>query len=369
MTHHYLDYNATAPLKPEVLEVMRELLAMPLNPSSVHANGRKARGIVEDARRAIGEVVGAFANEVAFTASGTEANNWALAAFPDHVLVASAIEHASVLKPAQHRQAAVIPVTRDGVVDMVALERLLPQQGHFLVSVMIANNETGVIQPVAEIARTVHARGGLLHCDAVQGLGKISVDFNTLGCDLMTLSAHKMGGPVGVAALVAKNTVPLQPLLRGGGQELGRRAGTENVAAIAGFAKAAVSIDLQHMQQLRGWLDAWERNIIDYTQGACEVAGRHVARLPNTSCVSAGCMPSETQLIHLDLAGIAASAGSACTSGKIEPSHVLAAMGMPPGLAAGTLRISGGWATRERDIIALTAAWKALYARKQAQKH
>ena len=246
---HYLDYNATAPVRPEVLEVVQELQSLPLNPSSVHAYGRQAKSVMENSRRKIAEIIGAFPNEVVFTASGTEANNWALLAFaPQHVLI-SAIEHSSVLKTAHNiAKPVIIPVTADGIVDLDALSKLLPQEACF-VSVMLANNETGVIQPIRQIADMVHAKGGLLHCDAVQAFGKIPVDFTALDCDLMSVAAHKMGGVVGAAALVVKNNLPVLPLITGGGQELNRRAGTENVAAIAGFSKAAELMDFEKITE------------------------------------------------------------------------------------------------------------------------
>lgn len=361
MIKHYLDYNATTPARPQVLEIMHELQALPLNPSSVHENGRKAKGIVDNARRTIGETVGAFANEIVFVASGTEANNWALRAFPQYKTFLSAIEHSSVLKTAGTLDnPVIIEVTKDGMVDIAAFEKSLPQE-KFLVSVMLANNETGVIQPLQEIAKIVHKRNGLVHCDAVQALGKIPVDFTALGCDLLTISAHKMGGAAGAAALIVKNNLHLSPMLIGGGQELNRRAGTENVTAIAGFAKAVELIDLKALNLLRPWLDRFESEV---KKLGGKVIGEDATRLPNTSCITMPNVTAETQLISFDLEGIAVSAGSACSSGRIEPSHVLKAMGLKAQEASTAMRASGGWATTEHDITTLTESWKKLYTRK-----
>jgi cysteine desulfurase len=359
---HYLDYNATAPVRPEVVAVMRELLPIPLNASSIHAQGRRAKSIIEDARRTIAEIIGTFANEIVFTSSGTEANNWALRSLKSLPLFISGIEHSSVLGTAQAiGMPDILPVTREGIVDMAVCAGLLPQDEPFLVSLMLANNETGVIQPVREMAELVHARGGLLHCDAVQAFGKIPVDFTMLGCDLMTLSAHKMGGLVGAAALVVKNGLTFAPMLTGGAQEMKRRAGTENIAAVAGFAEAAKRIDLAHMQNLRGWHDAMESQILSASHGSAFIFGASAQRLPNTSLIAMPGTPSETQLIRLDLEGIAVSAGSACSSGRIEPSHVLAHMGIDEQSANSVLRISSGWATSKADLDVATEAWKALF--------
>jgi len=359
---HYLDYNATAPLRPEVIAVMQECLGLPLNASSIHAAGRKAKTLIEDSRRALAGTLGAFANEVVFTASGTEANNWVLRRLRMLPVCVSAIEHSSVLKTAQAITVPdVIPVTKEGIIDLAALEQL-PEGEPFLLSLMLANNETGIIQPVREAADIVHARGGLLHCDAVQAFGKIPVDFTALGCDLMTISGHKMGGPVGAAALIVKNGLAFAPMLTGGGQEMNRRAGTENVAAIAGFAKAAALVDFASMKTLRGWLNALEAEVEKASGGTAVIFGGRAERLPNTSLIAMPGVSSETQLIHFDLDGIGVSAGSACSSGRIEPSHVLEAMGVEEALAGSALRISGGWATVEGDVRAAAKAWKAMAA-------
>lgn len=360
---HYLDYNATTPALPQVLEIVKELHSFPLNPSSVHAGGRKAKQVLDSARRTLAEVIGAFPAEIIFTSSGTEANNWAIRSFSGEIVLASSIEHSSVLKTAQQRNHILVPVTADGIVDLEKLKEIVKDKKNFLVSVMLANNETGVVQPIQEIAALVHEAGGLLHCDAVQAFGKIPVDFTALGCDMMTLSAHKMGGTLGAAALVVKNGLPLQPFITGGGQEQNRRAGTENAAAIAGFAKAAELIDFGHMAQIRHWLDEFEMKVAAL---GGQIIGKNAPRLPNTSCIVMPNVTAETQLISFDLEGIAASAGSACSSGRIEASHVLKAMGMETAQATTALRISGGWATTQKDIDILTSAWEKLFRRKHA---
>lgn len=390
----YLDHNATASMRPQARDVMAALLGEPLNASSVHGPGRKARAVIEDARKKIAEALNCFHGEIIFCGSGTEANNLALNQVSGLRLQVSAIEHASVLKAAKQRRPGVgrdiIAVNESGVIDLAALDRALsnpsscdliagssladkldaavkPQHdgGKYktLISVMLANNETGVIQPIREVVEIARKYGALVHCDAVQALGKIPLDFSALGVDMMTVSAHKMGGPVGAAALVVRDKLPISPLLLGGGQEKNRRAGTENVAAIAGFAKAVELIDLGHMRQLRNWLDEMEKNISSPFQWGENIIGARALRLPNTSCIAMPGVPSETQLISFDLEGIAVSAGSACTSGRIEPSHVLKAMGVEDALAGTAIRVSGGWNTQETDIKAFARAWKTLYQR------
>jgi cysteine desulfurase len=274
----------------------------------------------------------------------------------------SAIEHSSVLK---HAGEGVIAVTPAGIIDLLALETALKNQPPALVSVMLANNETGVIQPIAEIATLVHAHGGLLHCDAAQALGKMPVDFGALGADMLTLSAHKCGGPVGAAALVVRRNLPLHPLLVGGGQELGRRAGTENVAAIAGFAAAVGAIDLVHMRELEGWRGSMEAVLVE---AGGVVFGNACPRLPNTTCVAMPGVSAEVQLMHCDLAGVSISAGSACSSGRIAPSHVLAAMGVPESLAASAIRVSSGWGSTRAHYEAFIKAWMILQQRQTHKK-
>jgi len=367
----YLDWNATTPLRPEAREAMAATWELSGNPSSVHAEGRQARRLVEEARAALAAAVGALPRNLVFTSSGTEANALALtpglrtvSRGPVQRLLASAVEHASVLSGGRFAPKAVanIDVTRSGVVDLDHLRRQLALGTPALVSIMAANNETGALQPVGEAAELVHAAGGLLHVDAIQALGKTPLNINAIGADLMTLSAHKIGGPKGVGALiVAEGVSGLEPLLRGGGQELGRRAGTENVAGIAGFAAAvraamaAREAETAHMKLLQKRLEQGLRQ----TEGLI-VFCDDVPRLPNTTLFSASGLKAETAVIGFDLAGIAVSSGSACSSGKVQPSHVLQAMGFVHQLAQGAVWLSLGWSTSEAEIDSCVKAWRKL---------
>jgi len=358
----YLDYNATAPIRPAVIAAMAEAMATVGNPSSVHGFGRAARAQLESAREQVAELVGARADQVVFTSGGTEANNLAVAGAGRPRVLASAVEHDSVLKAGV---VEAIPVRSDGIVDLGALDEILRHDGPpALVSIMLANNETGVVQPVGDAVRRAHAQGALVHCDAVQATGKIAVDFASLGVDLMSLSAHKFGGPPGVGALVVGDDVAVQAVQRGGGQERGRRAGTENLPAIVGFGVAAEAArsDLQAAGKLAAWRDAMEARISAVAPAAI-VFGREAPRLPNTSCIALPGLSSELQVMALDLAGVAVSAGSACSSGKLQPSHVLRAMGADPGTAASAIRVSLGWQTEADHIDRFIAAWGDLVAR------
>ena len=350
----YLDYNATAPLRPEVSVRVSELLEAPANPSSSHRFGRDAKKHLEDARKTIAENISAFPNEIIFMSCGSEANTTALRGFPDRRVLVSVIEHSSVLNNGE----ALIAVDANGIIELTALDTLLAQTPNALVSIMLANNETGVIQPIREAAEICKKHGALLHTDAVQALGKIPVDFTALGVDMMTMAAHKMGGPIGAAALVVRQDLLLAPLLVGGGQELRRRAGTENIAAIGGFARAVELIDFAQMQRLRGWLDAMEQTLIQKGATIFPITEYRVpnTRLPNTSCLAIGNLSQEVMLMKLDLAGFAVGAGSACSSGRIEPSHVLSAMDVEKDLASRAIRISGGWATTEDEIKEITVS-------------
>jgi cysteine desulfurase len=357
----YLDYNATAPVRPEVVTAMAAALAAGGNPSSVHGPGRAARRLVEQAREAVAALVTAPVESVVFTSGGTEANDLALAQADGPCLI-SAVEHDSVL--ATVPDAPRIPVGRDGRVDLAALDDLLARERPALVSVMLANNETGVVQPVAEVAGRARRAGALVHCDAVQAAGKIAVDLAALGVDLMSLSAHKLGGPQGVGALVAAPGVELRARLRGGAQEGRRRAGTENVAGIAGFARAAelALADVGFAARVGALRDRLEAAILALEPGA-QVLGCDVLRLPTTSCLLTPGIAAETQLIAFDLDGIAVSSGSACSSGKVGPSHVLAAMGVDPAAARCAIRVSLGWASGEDDVERFIAAWTRLWSR------
>ena len=357
----YLDHNATTPVLPDAAEAMARALARLGNASSVHAFGRDARRCVEDARESVAALAGVRPDEVVFTSGGTEANNLALRGAGREPVLVSAVEHVSVLEAVAG--AATVPVNGDGVVDIGALEaRLAAAPGPALVSVMLANNETGVVQPVAKVAEAARPFGALVHCDAVQGAAKIPLDMAGLGVDMLTLSAHKMGGPQGIGALIVRDGTPLRPEARGGGQERRRRAGTENVPAIVGFGVAAAGDGVADGPRLRRLRDGLESRIAGICGGA-RVFGAGAERLPNTSCVSMPGVASETQVMALDLAGVAVSAGSACSSGKVEPSHVLAAMGVVPEQASTAIRVSLGRTTTEDDVSTFLEAWTGLYRR------
>lgn len=374
---HYLDYNATCPVRPEVIDTVCDAMRTIGNSSSVHAEGRGARAIVEDAREKLRALVNAPVNGVIFTGGGTEAIHYALHGTVRQGSVkrifVSAIEHAAV--PGNAATAGVpvetIPVTPSGAADLGWLRDRLKtydakRDGGFLVCLMFANNETGVIQPVAEAAEIAHDKGGLLFVDAAQACGKVPVNFVMAGADLMAVTAHKFGGPIGVGALIAGPNLPLEPVMRGGGHEQNRRAGTHNVPAIAGLGKAC---------DLAGECLATAPKIAamrDRMQSAAEDAGATVwgkgaGRLPGTLSLSAPGFVSQTQLMAMDLAGIAISSGSACSSGKTKPSHVLAAMGADEELARCGIRVSLGWNSVEEDADAFCREWPAAYARVKAR--
>jgi cysteine desulfurase len=357
----YFDWNATAPLRQEARAAMVSTLELTGNASSVHAEGRAARRLVEQARAQVAALAGAEAKNVTFTSGATEANMLALTpaieidgrkSLRDRLFV-SAIEHPSVRSggrfPAE--QIEELLVTGEGVVDLHALRSAIARAERPLVSVMLANNETGVIQPIAEIAAIVHAGNGVLHVDAVQGPGRIDCRIGELGADLMSLSAHKLGGPQGAGALVSRGDVHIaEPLIKGGGQERSLRAGTENVAAIAGFgAAAAIAANQADAARMAGLRDRVEAGIKAALPDAV-IFGESAPRLPNTTLFTFPEMKAETAIIAFDLNGIAVSSGSACSSGKVQASHVLAAMRVEPSLAQGAVRVSLGWATTERDI-------------------
>ena len=370
----YLDWNATAPLRPQALAATLAALDTCGNPSSIHAEGRAVRRLLEVARRQVAALVGAEPQNVVFTSGGTEANALALSpgigtggAACDRLLV-SAIEHPSVLAGGRFPAAKVeqVPVTADGCIDLAALAKALDApRGRRLVSLMLANNETGVLQPVSEAAAMVHEAGGLLHVDAVQGPGRIACDINEIGADLLTVSSHKIGGPKGVGALVRRSQALhfADPLIKGGGQERGARAGTENVPGIAGFGAAAVaaleelSTASARMTVLRDRLETGLKAI----SPEVIIFGQEAARLPNTTLFAVPGMKAETAVIAFDLEGVAVSSGAACSSGKVAPSHVLAAMGVPPVLARAGVRVSLGPTTAESDIDCCLNAWRKLF--------
>ncbi|GJL84990.1 MAG: cysteine desulfurase [Micavibrio sp.] len=363
--HIYLDYNATAPIRPEVAEAVAHAMKQPHNASSVHRYGQEGRKLVEDARTKVATLVNVPPAQVIFNSGATEGNNTVLQHFKEERILVSAIEHPSVLEAAPN--AEQIPVTKDGIVDLSALEKLLqaePKTG--LVSVMLVNNETGATQPIRDVSNLLKKYGALLHCDAVQAAGKIPIDITELGIDFLTLSSHKIGGPQGVGALMLGLCGITPTLLSGGGQEKTARAGTENVAGISGFGMAAeLAIkDLpayQKMDALRDLLESkLPKGTVIHSSDSPRVAGTSLFSLPDAS--------SETLLMALDLEGIAISNGSACSSGTIKTSHVLQAMGASDKEASSALRVSMGWDTKEADIDGFLKALEKIMNRIEEKK-
>jgi cysteine desulfurase len=355
----YLDHNATTPVDPRVLEAMLPFLRDDFgNPSSLHWYGQRARAAVEEARAEVAALVGADPAEIVFTAGGSESDNTALRGVkvkePRLGIVCSAIEHHAVLNTAkamrdEGRPVGLAPVGESGVLDPDDLAARVDDRTS-LVSVMLANNETGVVQPVAEAAAIARARGALVHCDAVQAAGKVPIDVRAVGVDLLTLSAHKLYGPKGVGCLYVRRGTPMAPLVRGGAQERNRRAGTENVAGVVGFGAAAtlarqgLEAEARRVAALR---DRLEARLLAIPGARRNGEG---PRVPNTSNVSFEGLDAEALLIALDLEGIAASTGAACAAGGIEPSHVLRAMGLPPERVQSSLRLSLGRTTTQEEV-------------------
>ncbi|MCB1532996.1 MAG: cysteine desulfurase [Alphaproteobacteria bacterium] len=359
----YLDYNATAPLRPEAFELMSALMAAPHNASSVHGLGRAGRLAVEKAREQVAVLAGVPSTQVIFNSGATEANNTVIRYFrKDGPVLVSAIEHPSVLEAAD--DLIRIPVETNGVVDLNALEALLSEHKPALVSVMMVNNETGVIQPIAEISALAKKYGAMLHCDGVQAAGRIPINMAELGIDFLSLSAHKIGGPQGVGALVLGLCGITPSLLHGGGQEKSARAGTENVAGIAGFGVAAELASIEDYQNLAHLRDEMEARLREISPEII-IHGQNAPRVAGTSMLSLPGVKSETMLMALDLDGVAISNGSACSSGTVKTSHVLKAMGAADEVAGSALRISMGWNTSPEDIECFLAGWEKLYARLQ----
>jgi cysteine desulfurase len=363
----YMDYNATCPIRPSVIEKVAEVMAEVGNPSSVHAAGRKARGVVEEARAKVAALTSARPRDVMFCSGGTEAANTVISGSGAASLIISAIEHDCVLAAAGRADVPVYkaPVTADGALNMAALADILDEAPKpALVSVMFANNEMGALQPVAEIAALAAEHDALVHTDAVQAAGKVPLDMAALGVNYMTLSSHKIGGPQGVGAVILSPTAPLKPLVVGGGQELARRSGTENVAGIAGFGEAAMEamVALGDMGRLEALRERLESCIKEHSNEAL-ILGEGASRTANTSCIALPGVKGETQVMHFDLAGICVSSGSACSSGKVKVSHVLSAMGYADEVASSSIRVSLGYKSSEEDVDAFVAAWKKLYDR------
>jgi cysteine desulfurase len=368
----YLDYNATAPMRPEAVERTVAVLSMCGNASSVHREGRAARRVIEQAREHVAATCGVAGESIVFTGSGTEANNLAFKGLARErrvdTLVVCETEHPSVLQSALDSGVPVQTVAVDaaGLADLAALETILAEaSGTPLVSIMLANNETGVIQPIRRAAEIAHRHGALIHTDAVQACGKIAVDFRGLDVDLLSLSAHKVGGPQGVGALVVRPGLAVAAQMSGGGQELKRRGGTENVAGIAGFG-AAIAASARDLEQFAAL--AKLRDEIEDAVTACDadatVFSQEVDRLPNTTCFAVPDTAAELALIALDLKGIAVSSGSACSSGKVARSHVLVAMGAGEDVVQGAIRVSLGWASKVEDVRRFINAWRDLAGRR-----
>ncbi len=376
-TRRYLDHNATTPVRPEVIDAVCVAMRAVGNSSSVHAEGRAARAIVEDAREALRGLVNGPVNGVIFTSGGTEAIHYALHGLAGQGgisrIFVSAIEHAAVAANAATTglPVEIMPATAAGLADLGWLRDRLTtydaaREGAFLCCLMFANNETGVLQPVSEAAEIVHAAGGLLFVDAAQAAGKVAVNFTMCGADLMAVTGHKFGGPIGVGALVSGPNLPLAPVLRGGGHEMNRRAGTHNVPAIAGLGVAcrAAQASLGAASRIAALRD---RMADVAEQEGAVIWGKGAARLPGTLSLSAPGFSSQTQLMAMDLAGIAISSGSACSSGKTKPSHVLAAMGANEELASCGIRVSLGWNSTEEDADAFIREWPQAYKRVKAR--
>ena len=376
----YLDYNATSPVRPEVIEVIAAVMRETGNASSVHGEGRRARARLETARRQVAALVGGPAQGVIFTSGGSEANVTALSPLiiagrrtvTLERLYVSAVEHPSVLEGGRFGTGGVhcIPVDENGLVDRDWLAARLAEDAAAgrgaLVSIMLANNETGIVQPLAEIAPLIREAGAYLHTDAVQAVGRLPVEIGALGADFLTLSAHKLGGPQGVGAIVLRDpqVAPL-PLLSGGGQEMRHRAGTEAVALIAGFGRAAeiagetATGDGERIASLRAFLEAEITRI----SPEAVILGKARPRLPNTVCFARPGFDAETLVIAFDLEGVALSAGAACASGKVAASHVVQAMGYGRDVARAALRVSLGWASDETDVAHFSDAWRTIHSR------
>ncbi len=371
----YLDHNAGAPLRPQVRECMIEVLGDPGNASSVHAHGRKARGRVEEARERVARLCGARTRAVTFVSGGTEANmtalspSWQYQGAPVYLdkLFRSAVEHPSVVTGGRFAVAdqVVVPVDEDGRIDLQALEEAVKDADQSLVSVMAANNETGVVQPLAEIGAIAEKYGHFFHVDAVQAAGRMAINIEAWRADVITLSAHKFGGPQGIGAVVVRSTARVpSPLMVGGGQENWRRGGTENVAAIAGFGLASeLALEevgqTRHVSDLKARLETGLKAVCPATV----IFGEKAERLPNTCCFAVPGIAAETALIAFDLEGISVSSGSACSSGKVSVSHVLTAMGIDEGLARCALRVSMGWNTKEADMDRFLEVWPKIVDR------
>ena len=361
----YLDWNATAQIRPEVLDLVTKVMGEVGNASSVHDFGRRARKYVEDARAQVAKLCAVTPDQVTFTSCATESINTIHHGFKDQPVLISAIEHPAVIAAAP--QAKQIPVTLDGVIDMEAYKKLLEDHKPKLVSVMLVNSETGVIQPIKEMAELAHEAGALFHTDAVQAAGRIDITLDNLDVDYLSLSAHKFSGPQGVGAIICREGCDVPRFMLGGGQEKNCRAGTHNTAGIAGMGLAAELAlkNLPQYEEIQKLRDDMESRIRKISNNAI-IYGAKSPRVGNTTNVGLPNLPAQTQLMALDLDGIAVSSGSACSSGAFKPSHVLTAMGADEEESKSALRISLGWNTKATDIDAFLESWKKLAERNNA---
>jgi cysteine desulfurase len=352
----YLDYNASVPLRPQAKEALIAALSLEGNPSSPHQGGRKLRSLVDGVRKEILNSIGG--KRVVFTSGGTEANALALSGFGSVPLITSSIEHESVLKGAISPH--VVSVGKEGRVNLEELGKHLDSfERPGLLSIMLVNNETGVIQPIKEAAQMAHRKGWKVHTDASQAVGYVPLSFEDLGVDLMTVSSHKCGGPIGVGALLMREEYHLIPLIRGGGQEYGMRSGTLPAQLIVGFAAAFQ----QALAEDHSNLHLYRRKVEDALVEA-SIYGKESPRTPNTVCLGMPNVPAEVQLMAFDLKGIAVSAGAACSSGTMKTSHVLKAMGIPEIDARCAIRVSMGWKTKDHEIDTFIQEWKTIYSQR-----
>ena len=360
----YLDNNATVPIRPEVVQAVNNIMTNVGNPSSVHYHGRKARRALEESRLNVAALCGAKPSCVTFTSGGTESNNLAIMGSGRKRILISSIEHPSVSAACQ--DPVVIPVNRNGIIDLTALSIALESDTTpALVSVMLANNETGVIQPISDISSIASRHGALVHCDAVQAVGKLEVDISQLGADFLSLSAHKIGGPAGCGALLTKDNHMYSAVLKGGGQELSLRSGTENLMGVAGFGVAAATVSknwVRESKRMRYMRDYLEDSLLIRVSGI-KIIGKNVERLANTTCLIVDGVSSSTLVMGLDLSGVSVSGGAACSSGKVSGSFVLQAMGYEKKLSASVLRISLGWLNTEEDVDRFVHEFEGVYKR------
>lgn len=362
LSNIYFDYNATTPLRDGVWQAMSEVAVSPLNASSIHSNGREAKRILNDARNKIAKAFGAEGATIVFTSCGTESNNMALACIKGmQTIVTSEVEHASIAKPASYMNNVLVGVDENGLLDLDRLKEICEKlkDTKFIVSIIHANNETGVIQNINVIKQIVFENGGFLHLDASQSAGKTAFDFNNFGCDMATISAHKFGGPKGVAALIIKSGLEILPILHGGGQERFLRAGTENLISIVGMAFAAeqaverLKVEGERIREIRDFIESGIKKLTP----EAHIFGTKAERLPNTISVALKPQTSETQMINFDLSGVEVSAGSACSSGRVVTSHVLVAMGVDHELAKCAIRISIGFNTTLKEAEEFLSIW------------